>query len=593
MKRLIHSNIRKSVKYIVLVIVIFSIAFLRMGRNKVNYDNLKSIKIKIDNYCNSMAEDIEKNEDEQIRLLEIKSNPIEKAINASALTLINTIKGEYDNILKYGDIAVENYLQVEGGEYYAIAEYKYIAWSMMRGGRFTDSFKTVNKLIDMLENGGQTLLNIDEVTEIEAIIHSIFVDIYSELKLPEKAKVYYNKLNEIEMTEELEISIGDRILYSKIVYANSIKDYELMKKYAEECYELIERTDKVKGIDRRVYALTDIAYANIRLGNYNEALEQLKRVEGYINKVEDIDILANMYNSYAIYNNKIENYELSLEYFDKSISLYEEIGDEHKLQFILKDTIELFEENKDYDLNKYYLLYYNINKKINSTDINRLLIETIQISEKINKSIIEEMDKIRKGNRNGGVFLFINVIILGVVIINIYILIKEKDKNKKILNEMARRDYLTGTYTRAFGEEYIAQIIRNNKRFSLGILDIDNFKKINDKYGHTFGDKVLVEVTKILKDEFDDNDLVIRFGGEEFIIIFNDKNRERAKVELEEIKLKVNKLNLKEELIITFSAGIYEYNGQSYYEIFKEADKLLYEAKNKGRDKIILGGYYK
>lgn len=584
MKKSLHISIKKSIKFFILIILIFSITFLDINKDG---NKLRDMQFEINQICNEAIKNVEKNEEIYLKHSEEEEEPLNRGVCFSALSSINTMKGNYDDAFEYSNKAIENYLRVEGGEYFAISEYKYTSWSMLEGGRFSESFEMAEKLMVLLRDGGQDVLNMEEITEIEAIIYSIFVDIYSELNLPDKAEIYYNKLNEIEITESLEDAVGDRVSYSKVIYAKYIKDYNLMKEHIEEYYQLIEKYDNPVELSAKNSTMDDMAYVNIKLGNYDEAFNQLKVAENHFNKLGKKPPLANTYNGYALYYISMGNKELAENYYDRAISIYKEIGNKYRLQSVLKDAIDSLDDSS---LDKYYSEYYAINKEINSKEINVLLIKTINITENLNDSIIDQMENIRRNRWLIGIFLFTNVLILAGVIININKLIKQQDKNENLLNELAKRDYLTGTYTRSCGEMMIKELIDNRNSFCLSILDIDNFKKINDKYGHTFGDKVLIEVTKILNSKFNEDNYVIRFGGEEFIIVYKGFDKYKFKSIIEEVKSDIKSLELADGLVISFSAGICEYTNQKIEEIYEEADKLLYKAKENGRDMVLLRG---
>ncbi len=168
----------------------------------------------------------------------------------------------------------------------------------------------------------------------------------------------------------------------------------------------------------------------------------------------------------------------------------------------------------------------------------------------------------------------------------------------KIL-ELSNRDPLTGIYNRrcfySRGEEIIEEYKRNKNLFSLAIIDIDNFKRINDQYGHQIGDCVLKEFTKVIKDNLRIYDILGRYGGEEFIIILNHSDREEGKMVLERILSIVRKKTFifhEKKIGLTFSAGIsfcqeFEKDVISIDKLVGLADERMYRAKNSGRNGIV------
>lgn len=177
--------------------------------------------------------------------------------------------------------------------------------------------------------------------------------------------------------------------------------------------------------------------------------------------------------------------------------------------------------------------------------------------------------------------------------------ITERKKLEAKLKEIAIRDPLTNAYNRRYLMERLNQIADNYKRvgkaFSIGILDIDSFKQVNDQYGHQAGDRILVELVNIISKNIRSYDILCRYGGEEFLIVLPDTNKEETYNIIKRI-LKIVRCHIfkyeEDNLNITFSAGISEsteiplddFNVES---LIKLADCRLYKGKNTGRDQII------
>lgn len=169
---------------------------------------------------------------------------------------------------------------------------------------------------------------------------------------------------------------------------------------------------------------------------------------------------------------------------------------------------------------------------------------------------------------------------------------------EKIL-DISNRDYLTGVYNRRYvysrAKEIIEEHKRTNKIFSVSIIDIDNFKLINDTYGHVAGDFILKEFTKVMNERLRPYDILGRYGGEEFILILNHADLEKSYLILKRI---LNYIRNKTFLFdgnfikLTFSAGIASCQELSQDEIeidklVKIADRKMYLAKDNGKNEII------
>jgi diguanylate cyclase (GGDEF)-like protein/PAS domain S-box-containing protein len=169
--------------------------------------------------------------------------------------------------------------------------------------------------------------------------------------------------------------------------------------------------------------------------------------------------------------------------------------------------------------------------------------------------------------------------------------ISEDITDKKRIEELSVTDKLTGLYNRLKLDELMLVKIEAFRRykvdFSIILLDIDNFKSVNDTYGHDVGDSVLQTIAKILRSHIRITDIVGRWGGEEFIIICNNTNLDNSKILAEHIRqiienTKFDKLGTK-----TISLGLSQFQKDDDLKtIFKRADDALYEAKTTGKNKV-------
>ncbi|WP_321494673.1 GGDEF domain-containing protein [uncultured Desulfobacter sp.] len=165
---------------------------------------------------------------------------------------------------------------------------------------------------------------------------------------------------------------------------------------------------------------------------------------------------------------------------------------------------------------------------------------------------------------------------------------------KKEAERIARIDILTGIYNRrAFYEiapKYIAAAKRSNSPLSVVMLDIDHFKSINDTYGHAVGDMVLASIANMLKHEIRESDIVGRLGGEEFVILLPDSDRNGAFKIVERLRQKVQIMNFPGyDFNVTSSFGIVVNTAhESIDHLLKNADSALYDAKNRGRNQTVV-----
>ena len=156
---------------------------------------------------------------------------------------------------------------------------------------------------------------------------------------------------------------------------------------------------------------------------------------------------------------------------------------------------------------------------------------------------------------------------------------------------MATRDHLTGLYLRGVFDFSIERLYKEHKRYgitlSLLMIDIDNFKEVNDNFGHQSGDKVLKEVGKIVLETMRDADFPARYGGEEISIILPDTSEDKAIIIAERLRKKVKKC-FSSDPEITISIGVSSNmdSAISGIDMIRYADKALYAAKLKGKNRV-------
>jgi two-component system, cell cycle response regulator len=165
----------------------------------------------------------------------------------------------------------------------------------------------------------------------------------------------------------------------------------------------------------------------------------------------------------------------------------------------------------------------------------------------------------------------------------------------EVYKEMAETDALTGLFNQKAMKEYLsAELLRAGRMkipVSLGFIDIDLFRNVNKRFGHPSGDKVLAAVAEAIKNMTNKEDIVGRWGGEEFLIIFPGLDEKRSEDRLNKIKEKVSQLKFEEkELSVSISAGISIFPNDSLVsdELIKKADDALFRAKQTGRDRVVI-----
>lgn len=166
-----------------------------------------------------------------------------------------------------------------------------------------------------------------------------------------------------------------------------------------------------------------------------------------------------------------------------------------------------------------------------------------------------------------------------------------QQKHIDVLDEKIKCDSLTQLYNTMYCKNKSFELIKQKERFALFMLDLDDFKMINDNYGHLFGDLVLIEVSKTLKNNLTSNATVGRFGGDEFVVLL-PLNENEGVITVEEISKKlcscIGGISFKEEPLLKINASIgvslFPDDGISSDDLYNKADEALYEIKGTGKN---------
>jgi len=169
-------------------------------------------------------------------------------------------------------------------------------------------------------------------------------------------------------------------------------------------------------------------------------------------------------------------------------------------------------------------------------------------------------------------------------------------KIRETMREMALHDSLTGLYNRRYLDDALDRELhraeRSGKPVSLVMIDIDHFKRFNDKFGHDAGDLVLGTLGAAITKSIRPSDIACRYGGEELAIVLPEANLECARGRVEQLRLAIRDTNLihrGQTLPVptaSFGVAAYPTNGMNPADLLKAADQALYRAKQDGRDRV-------
>jgi len=160
-------------------------------------------------------------------------------------------------------------------------------------------------------------------------------------------------------------------------------------------------------------------------------------------------------------------------------------------------------------------------------------------------------------------------------------------KITKLSNEM-QIDSLTGAYKKHYFNLQLEKLLKNKEEGVLVVLDLDNFKNVNDTYGHQVGDDVLKEFVELIQKNIRSDDVFARWGGEEFLLLLQHTNIENALKKIESLRLFIDEHDFKHIGHLTASFGVaWKEENDDMHSLIQRADKALYEAKDSGKNCVV------
>lgn len=352
-------------------------------------------------------------------------------------------------------------------------------------------------------------------------------------------------------------------------FKQEIKRGEIRKK-------IIEDTNKL--LDRSLYELSVINKINTRLSKTLNYLETLN---------ETIKLLSQM-----------------IEYITCGVLLTKEVL-LLKIYLAVPRTNSFIDDFKEKTLKRYTSLYGPLSKDkdvVVQIDNQELLIKNNE-----NRSNVYAFEALpfNVGDRTIGLLSLAranicsedDIMLIKILTENSAIAIENSLLHKKI-EELAITDGLTSLYNHRYFKDALHKEIKRAERYNLSfsiiMFDIDNFKKINDLYGHLKGDEVLLRLSGIAKEIFQrEIDVIARYGGEEFIVILPQTTKEKAVIVGERLLSSVRRnlsflVSLPAPITISMGIASYPDNGKKEMDIIQSVDKALYAAKRQGKDRMVV-----
>ncbi|WP_444995957.1 tetratricopeptide repeat-containing diguanylate cyclase [Aliikangiella sp. IMCC44359] len=417
-----------------------------------------------------------------------------------------------------------------------------------------------------------------------------------------------------------------------------IGEHELAKPYFEEALASHELRNDSANI---AMVLQNRAFMKIENSQYDSAktdlLRALKLSEGLGIKA----IFPVIYKNLGKIETALGNSQKALEYFEKAINESQISDLEHlqavifrefaRLRFsqgyfveaksILRRSINI---GKKYTLLKQmrnsYLLLAEITASQNeykeaflaqeqasqilekmgnsniAANLSRLERYTTSLKEQNKRLVLEKEKKIATLAaereyllRNFSIAVAGIALLLAIYFIHRFTLSKKRADS---FEKQSKIDALTGVWNRRAGEAQLIRLCSRDsislKVFSIAMLDIDHFKRVNDQFGHDVGDRVIMSICSLIQDNLRPADMLCRWGGEEFIIILDDYDSTKAYDICERIRAKIETARIEKIGNMSVSIGISMFENDDIFELLKRGDQALYHAKHLGRNRVVV-----
>lgn len=401
----------------------------------------------------------------------------------------------------------------------------------------------------------------------------------------ESAIEYYNKAIAIPISDLNENAISKYGAYvNRTESYIELENYEKAEKSSKETEKIISYLPEDIAIGVKVFRYKNLLLLESRKNNFEKAEEYYKLSLKYLSEEKKGAFLnANMYIEVAycemLYLQK--NYDLAIQ----------------KLNFLLEKDME---EKWGFDTSIYGLLS-KIYKETNQIEKYLDAEKNInQIEKEFNEILKQDYLKFTKNSylldqlRNQEKNMRLKLFGLGGIILVAFLCIIASIKKIKKLDETNYIDFLTNIYNRKYMDYLSKKNLKSPVKMAIVMIDIDYFKKYNDFYGHPAGDMVIRKIAEIIKNNIRKNDIAIRYGGEEFLLILKDADFDAFKEIYERISQTLyhenifhEKSEVSDRATLSFGVCFKKFEKKlDLKESIKEADEMLYLSKKNGRNRF-------
>lgn len=358
----------------------------------------------------------------------------------------------------------------------------------------------------------------------------------------------------------------------------ALKDYTRAIEYGLKSIEIYQRTQNHHG---EIEALNSVGDAYLARNDPGRALAFFQLVTGAADRFNSPTELARALCKIGVVSFLQEQYDAAFQSVHRALEIATHIGDRKQIYKCHETLSIVYKKKGDYqNALEHFELFVQLKESIFNEEADTRL-KTLEI--------VHQLETTRK---DAELYRLINV--------DLQKEIEERKKAEIALQEMAVTDPLTGLYNRRYFFTLATQEAERSLRYSHWlsaiILDLDNFKQVNDNFGHLVGDHVLVKIAGHIREEVRKVDIAGRFGGDEFVILLPETDTAHARIVAERLRDRIlhhSEMTERGRIVVTVSIGVSGEMGENCKDVevlIDRADQALYQAKQAGRNRLVVYG---
>ncbi len=546
-----------------------------------------------------LSDEIMRAANEGVMLLQTQATKLNQS-EALVLTLLSKLHTSRANAFYYMNDLVSSRKDAEQSLTLARASKNttQIAYSLVSYAEILDISGEYQQALQMLDEALKVSAELED-DKLHGLLFSTLGGIHLSLENEAIAVEYFEK--SLAAYQNKNQFVGNIIRYNIASALHSIGRHQ----------EAITYLDQVIPASRKFNDQSTLAYAHFTSAKIHmakqapdQAKAQFEQAAAVAEAIADSNILFQIYLGLATLHVDANAVAEAKTYLNKS---QQQMGEQPPAQHLIKwhyANAKLAELEGNYNsAYQHAMLYAEYDhryfKDFSSEKVQQLKLNLDVQAMTLEKERLEKQNALTKlqlthANAERDKLIYLSLLVVSALLFATLLLHRQR-KSKVVFQQMAAKDTLTGLYNRRAANDFLANEFeryqRYREQFCVALIDLDHFKAFNDNYGHAVGDKILIACSRALELHLRRNDILSRWGGEEFLLLLPYTDLAEARLLGERLLDSVRNLSgddIPTGIEITFSMGVAAINHdyQDVDALIHQADMALYEAKNNGRNRI-------